>query len=94
MDTKYLQRMRLSTEIDKKVAWTDIKIGDITVKGITVWRGGNGRIRVFFPSHPIGRMWEESVELPPDLRSEIEEEIISAYRAERKKTADETVKPF
>jgi len=55
------------------------------VRGITIWRAGNGKLSVFFPSNSTAyHMFEDSVSLPPELRSEIEAEVIAAYREAKK----------
>jgi hypothetical protein len=87
-EMKYLRRITLATELDKKVAFATVQIGDITIRGITVWRSAHGKLRVFFPSHWSAHSHDESVELPAELRSEIEAEVIAAYR-ESKKEAEE-----
>lgn len=92
METKYVERITLAPELDKKVASAEIKVGDITVRGVHIWRSGNGRLRVFFPGyHVVGHAFEDSVVVPAEVRSEIEAEVIAAYR-EQKKEADRTTK--
>ena len=77
----YVERIQLAQEIDKKVAWASIRIGDVLIRGIAVWQARNGRLRVFFPSYKLGFGWAETVELPAELRSEIEADVISAYKS-------------
>lgn len=49
----------------------------------------SGRLRVFFPSyHVAGSIWEDSVDVPPEQRSDIEAEIIAAYRDQKRELAD------
>lgn len=89
--TKYVHRMTLSTERDKKVGFADIVIGNIAIKGITVWRSPSGKLSVFFPSYNVyGRIWDDCVEVPDDIRSEIEAEVIAAYRAEKRENERRT----
>ena len=83
-EMKYLQGITMATEVDKKVAFANVKIGEITVRGITVWRSGNGHLRVFFPRYTRGLFWEDIVSVPPEIRSAIETEVIAAYREEKK----------
>jgi len=89
-EMKYLSSITLATEVDKKVGSAEIKIGDARIGGITVWRGLNGKLRVFFPSQKVGYGWAETLSLPAEMRTEIEAEVIAAYR-ERKKELDAVV---
>jgi len=83
-EMKYLQGITMATELDKKVAFANVKIGEVTVRGITVWRSGNGHLRVFFPRHIRGLSWEDIVGVPAEIRSVIETEVIAAAREEKK----------
>src|SRR5215472_2582521 len=87
MDKKYVERITLAAERDKKVGFADIKIGDIQVRGLAIWRAGNGKLSVFFPSSMTpNRTWEDTVVVPVELRSEIEAEVIAAYKAKQPET--------
>jgi DNA-binding cell septation regulator SpoVG len=77
----YVERLQLAQEIDKKVAWASVRIGEVLIHGISVWRGGNGGLRVFFPSYKLGLGLDDAVELPAELRSQVEADVISAYKA-------------
>jgi hypothetical protein len=80
-EAKYLQRMTLATEIDKRVGFASVKVGDIAINGITVWRSGNGRLSVLFPRYNAGnQIWLDTVEVTPETRAEIDAEVIAAYR--------------
>ena len=87
MNQKYVERIKLAAERDRKVGFADIKIGDIQVRGIAIWRAGNGKLTVFFPSKMTdNRTWEDIVVVPAELRSEIEAEIIAAYQEKQPET--------
>ncbi|MGO9590631.1 MAG: hypothetical protein ACLP3K_11380 [Candidatus Acidiferrales bacterium] len=84
---KYVEKIALAVEREKKVGFADIRIGDIKVRGITVWRSGNGQLRVYFPRYrPEHRMFVDCVDVPPEMRSEIKAEIIAAYRAKKRES--------
>lgn len=84
---RYVESVTLATERDQKVGFADIKIGDIKVRGITVWRSGNGRMRVFFPSYSTAhRIFADCIDVPSELRSEIEAEVIAAYRTKKRES--------
>lgn len=81
----YVESLRLADELEKRVALASVRIGDVLIHGVTVWQSGRGRIRVYFPSYKAGYRWEEAIELPNELRSEIETDVISRYKAEKQK---------
>jgi len=67
-EMKYLQGITMATELDKKVAFANVKIGEVTIRGITVCRSGNGHLRVFFPRHTRASLCV-SVFMEPSLSS-------------------------
>ena len=85
MQQKYVQNIILAPELDRKVASADVKIGDVTIRRLTVWRSGNGKLHVYLPSYPLGdRYWANYVDLPKEIRTDIEAEVIEAYKREKK----------
>jgi hypothetical protein len=88
---EYVERIQLAEEIEKKVAWASIRIGELLIHGVAVWRAGNGRLRVLFPSFRLGVGWADTIELPAELRSQVEAEVISVYK-EAKAAAKEDQK--
>ncbi len=81
----YVESLRLADELEKRVALASVRIGDVLIHGVTVWQSGRGRIRVYFPSWKAGYRWEEAIELPNELRAEIETDVISRYKSEKQK---------
>ena len=81
----YVESLRLADELEKRVALASVRIGDVLIHGVTVWQSGRGRIRVYFPSYKQGYRWDEAIELSQDLRSEVETDVIAAYKAEKQK---------
>ncbi len=81
----YVESLRLANELEKRVALASVRIGDVLIHGVTVWQSGRGRIRVYFPSFKQGYRWDEAIELSQDLRSEVETDVIAAYKAEKQK---------
>jgi hypothetical protein len=90
---RYVQHLMLATEIDKKVAFATVQIGNITIRGIIVWQSPRGKLRVFFPSCSLGYGYEDSVTVPAELRSEIEAEVIAAYRDHKKDSERKASEP-
>jgi hypothetical protein len=77
-----VESMHLAVDMDRRVAQCSVRIGDLKIHGVAVWRGKNGRLRVFFPSYRLGfgTAYGDAIELPADLRSRIEAEVIVRYR--------------
>ncbi len=84
----YVESLRLADELEKRVALASVRIGDVLIHGVTVWQSGRGRIRVYFPSYKQGYRWVEAIELPNELRSEIETDVISRYKAVKQKAKE------
>ncbi len=79
--TSYVEHIALAQEMEHRIALVTVHIGDVTIRGVAVWRSRNGRLRVYFPSYRLGSGWDEAISLPDELRTEIEADVISAYKA-------------
>ena len=75
-----VERIEFVRDLEKRVAFASVKIGDVSISGVAIWRSGNGRLRVFFPSYRRDRGYDDAISLPPDLRTEVEAEVITAYK--------------
>jgi hypothetical protein len=75
-----VEAIRLAQDIDQRVAQATVRLGDATLRGVTVWRSRNGRLSVLFPSYKLGAGWCDAIELPAELRSQVEADVISAYK--------------
>lgn len=87
----YVEHISLAQEMEHRIALATIRIGDVTIRGVAVWRSRNGRLRVYFPSYRLDSGWDEAISLPDELRTEIEADIISAYKA-AKSVANKSVR--
>jgi hypothetical protein len=81
----YVEHIRLADELEKRVALATVRVGEVLIHGVTVWQSGRAKIRVYFPSYKAGYRWDEAIELSQELRSEVEADVISAYKAEKHK---------
>ena len=71
---------------EKRQAMCSVRIGSILIHGIVIFRTRGGRLRVGLPGYKDWTaVWRECIELPPDLRSEVDACVIGAFRAELKK---------
>lgn len=89
----------LAEQVPQRMATATITIGSVTVYGLTVWRSKNGHLRVLWPSYRIQgpfNVYQDTVEIGPDLREQIEASIISAYRDMKKRAKSQpgTIAPF
>jgi hypothetical protein len=53
----------------------------ITRKYARLWRTPAGRLRVYFPSYRRSAGFDEAIELSPELRAELEADVIAAYKS-------------
>ena len=86
----YVEHIRLADELEKRVALASVRLGEVLIHGVTVWQSGRGRIRVYFPSYKAGYRWDEAIELPQELRSEVEADVIAAYKEAKLKAKRES----
>lgn len=75
-----VESISLTDELDKRVALATVRLGEVQIRGIAVWRSRNGKLSVFFPSYKLGSVWADAIDVPEDLRSEIEADVIAAYK--------------
>lgn len=76
----FVESIALAHEIEHRIALATVRIGDVTIRGVAVWRSRNGRLSVYFPNYWLGSGRDEAVCLPDDLRTQIEADVISAYK--------------
>ena len=81
--TVSIDQIALAKEIDRKVAIASVRLGELLIRGITVWEGPRGGLRVFLPSFKNGFTWEDHLVLPAELRTEIEASVIAAFKERR-----------
>lgn len=84
-----VERIIPATDRDKVVAVADIKVGDVGVRGLKIWKSATGKLSVFFPSHKLGEYWEEYVSFPKELHAEVVAKVISAYKATQQPSSSE-----
>jgi hypothetical protein len=78
--SSYVEHIALAQEMEHRIALATLRIGEVTIRGVAVWRSRNGRLRVYFPSYKLGSGWDEVISLPEDLRTRIEADVIAAYK--------------
>jgi hypothetical protein len=81
--TVSIDQIALAKEIDRKVAVASVRFGELLIRGITVWQGPRGGLRVFLPSFKNGFTWEDHLVFPTELRAEIEANVIAAFKERR-----------
>lgn len=81
-----IESVQLAAELDRRVALATVRLDDLLVSGISVWRSANGRLGVYWPRYWNGAGQAEAISLPAELRSEIEAEVILAYKEAKSNT--------
>ena len=61
------------------VAFAEVQFGDALLR-VAVRRFRDGTLRIFLPTWEDGDCCLNGVEVPSDLRAEIEREVLTAYR--------------
>jgi hypothetical protein len=82
-----VENIVLATEMEKRVAFASVRLGDVVVRGIAVWKSPRGKLRVFVPSFKNQYAYEDAISLPSDLQAEVDAAVISAYKAETDRAA-------
>lgn len=72
---------RVTVEIENRVAFVRIAVGEVEINGISLYKLPNGKLRVSWPTcwTEIGK--SDTISIPLKLRKKIETEIIAAYDA-------------
>jgi hypothetical protein len=76
-----VEKIEFITDLEKRVALATVRIGEVVIRGVTVWRSSNGKLRVYFPNYRRSLGYDEAISLSPDLRAEVEADVIAAYKA-------------
>jgi len=75
-----VESIDLVEHLEKRVALASVRVRDVHINGVAVWRSGSGKLCVFFPSYKRSTGWRDAIEVPEDLRTEIEADVIAAYK--------------
>lgn len=76
----------LAVDWDRRDALIDVRIGDVLICGVAVWRSKGGHLFVKWPSYKSRDSYgsySEAISLPSELCVEIEVDVIAAYKAAR-----------
>jgi hypothetical protein len=76
-----VEAISLAPDMDQRIALATVRLGDVLIRGVAVWRSRYGRLRVYFPSYKLGAGWDEAIYLPDELRTQVEADVIAAYKA-------------
>lgn len=87
-----VEQIVLAQEVDHRVALATVRLGEVQIRGVAVWRSKNGKLSVFFPSYRLGSVWVDAIYVPEDLRSEIEADVITAYKNAKAAAKEEETK--
>jgi hypothetical protein len=87
-----VEAISLAEDIDKRIALASVRVGDVLIRGVAVWRGRNGRLRVYFPGYKLGTCWDDAIYLPEEIRTQVEADVISAYKLAKAAARDASAK--
>lgn len=90
--TMKVEKIELDTELEKRVGLATVRIGEVIVRGITIWRTPTGRLRVYSPSYRRSAGFDEAIELSPELRAELEADVIAAYRSAKSEAQEKELR--
>lgn len=76
-----VETIELTQDMERRAALATVRLGDVVVRGVAVWRGGNGHLRVYFPGYKHGAFYTDAILLSEDMRTQVEADVISAYKA-------------
>jgi len=80
----------LAEENEKRVAFAGVRLGDVLIRGIAVWRSPKGHLRVYFPTYRLGAGFDDLIRIPEELHSQVEADVISAYKEAISEKKNET----
>ncbi len=83
-----VETISLAADLDRRVALATVRIGEVLIRGVAVWRSRHGALRVYWPSYRLGAGYDEAIYLPEELRAEVEADVIAAYKAAKQKAAE------
>jgi len=83
-----VENIRLAVDVDRRVALADVRIGEVLIHGVAIWRSRHGKLRVFFPSYRNGAFYDEAIILNEELRAETEADVIASYKAAKVRLND------
>lgn len=83
-----IEKIELTAEIERRVALASIRLGQIVIRGVAVWKSPQGKLRVFWPSYKRGHGFEDAIALPSDLKSDVAALVIAAYKDAKDKVIE------
>jgi hypothetical protein len=45
-----VEKVELTTEVERRVALATVRLGEVVIRGVAVWKSPRGKLRVFVPS--------------------------------------------
>ena len=75
-----VERVELATEMERRVALATVRLGEVVIRGVAVWKSPRGKLRVFVPSYKRGYAFEDAISLPTELQSQVDAAVIAAYK--------------
>jgi hypothetical protein len=76
-----VESISLIEDLEKRVALATVRLGEVQIRGVAVWRSKNGKLSVFFPSYKFGSSWGDAISLSEELDTKVQSDVIAAYKA-------------
>jgi hypothetical protein len=73
-----VESIDLVEHLENRVALASVRVRDVHINGVAVWRSGSGKLCVFFPSYKRSAGWRDAKSQRTSAL--IEADVIAAYK--------------
>jgi len=82
-----VESLNLAQENERRVAFASVRLGEVLIRGIAIWRSPKGHLRVYLPTYRLGAGFDGAIQLPQELRLQVETDVICAYNEATSRSA-------
>jgi DNA-binding cell septation regulator SpoVG len=75
-----VEKIDLLSDFEKRVALATVRLGEVVIRGVAVWKSPRGKLRVFWPSYKRAYGFEDAIALSTDLQADVDAAVIAAYK--------------
>jgi hypothetical protein len=76
----FVETIHLAEDVERRVAFASVRLSDVVIRGIAIWRSPKGHLRVYFPAYRLGAGFDDAIRTSVELRAQLEADVISAYK--------------
>jgi hypothetical protein len=84
----FVETIHLAEDVERRVAFASVRLSDVVIRGIAIWRSPKGHLRVYFPAYRLGSGFDDAIRTSEELRAQLEADVISAYNEATAQNAD------